>query len=455
MLQTLAQPITIKLLATGIFFTLGFLTTNMAFQAAAPTYVETLKAAEPISSAIVAVFWGLETLTGFEVLGLLGIISGVLVSTTSTSSSDSTTSSRTRHENGVDATASSSPLVWAACIVLTSNLCFSFRGLSQKLFRQALQKVNAQIRKANAAQLDDDTTTNATPSIRNIPSGEGGGGDRRRQPTTTQMKDLVVLDDVNLQFRMQQTGIILLLLPTLWGHGYGMFVHGWTLTTQLAPAQSVHVLARYLGWSLINGGSFSAYNLASTYLLTRISVVQHAALNCTRRIVAIVLTGFLFHIPFTPPLLGGITLSFLSFLLYTYAKTTKTTTTKKQTAHRHSQYHHDPARTTEGSATTSSATTTAAFVPRGRPRSWTMEERNRHAQHPPRPTTVLSSSWSAPVPATAHPRRHRDVGAGGPPSPPHLPSSSSSSPSPIATDTSTTTGGSNSVFQRPNRRRRR
>lgn len=64
-------------------------------------------------------------------------------------------------------------------------------------------------------------------------------------------------------------------------------------------------------------------SLASTYLLTRISVVHHAALNCTRRIFAIVLTSMLFRIPITWMSSLGIAISFASFMVFTYAKTTR------------------------------------------------------------------------------------------------------------------------------------
>jgi drug/metabolite transporter (DMT)-like permease len=43
--------------------------------------VETVKAAEPITSAAVAVGWGIETLGSREVASLLAIVSGVLLST--------------------------------------------------------------------------------------------------------------------------------------------------------------------------------------------------------------------------------------------------------------------------------------------------------------------------------------------------------------------------------------
>lgn len=66
-------------------------------------------------------------------------------------------------------------------------------------------------------------------------------------------------------------------------------------------------------------------SLASTFLLTRISVVHHAALNCTRRIFAIVCTSILFGIPISYTSAVGIAISFFAFMVFTYAKTSKTT----------------------------------------------------------------------------------------------------------------------------------
>ena len=65
-------------------------------------------------------------------------------------------------------------------------------------------------------------------------------------------------------------------------------------------------------------------SLASTYLLTRISVVHHAALNCTRRIFAIVMTSMIFGIPISFVSALGIAVSFISFMMFTTAKAAKT-----------------------------------------------------------------------------------------------------------------------------------
>jgi hypothetical protein len=62
-------------------------------------------------------------------------------------------------------------------------------------------------------------------------------------------------------------------------------------------------------------------SLASTFILTRISVVHHAALNCIRRVFAIVVTSFLFRVPITFTGVCGILISIAGFLSFTHYKT--------------------------------------------------------------------------------------------------------------------------------------
>jgi hypothetical protein len=54
--------------------------------------------------------------------------------------------------------------------------------------------------------------------------------------------------------------------------------------------------------------------------LTRISVVHHAALNCIRRIFAIIVTSIVFSIPITFVGATGILVSFAGFLGFTHYK---------------------------------------------------------------------------------------------------------------------------------------
>jgi hypothetical protein len=67
----------------------------------------------------------------------------------------------------------------------------------------------------------------------------------------------------------------------------------------------------------------SSTSLASTYLLSRITVVHHAALNCIRRIFAIIVTSIVFGVPITFVGALGICISFGGFMSFTYAKATK------------------------------------------------------------------------------------------------------------------------------------
>ncbi|KAL3919647.1 MAG: hypothetical protein SGILL_003653 [Bacillariaceae sp.] len=275
------------LLKTSICFCLGFYTTNLAFRtASSPAFVETIKAAEPITSAILAVTWGIDTMTSLEVVGLAGIITGTLLSTSASSSSSSHHSANSQ---------SMTALLMACGIVITSNLCFSLRGLYQKLFRRA-----------------------TVAAVANNKSGKN-----ELNLTTQQQTQTPQLDDLNLQFRMQQTGVCMLVIPTLLWHGPSLLGHILRVADVLSTRQFLKVLLRYFLLATVNGLAFSSYNLASTYILTRVSVVHHAALNCTRRIFAIVCTSILFMTPITYLKAFGITVSFLSFMVFTYAKTTK------------------------------------------------------------------------------------------------------------------------------------
>jgi EamA-like transporter family. len=117
-----------ELLSSGIFFTLGFLFTNLSFSAADASFVETIKASEPISSAGLSVLWKLETLSAKESYSLLGICVGVVISTVG-----NTKGANIDGVGGIQQSLLQS--FRSSAIVMGSNICFSFRGLYQKLFR--------------------------------------------------------------------------------------------------------------------------------------------------------------------------------------------------------------------------------------------------------------------------------------------------------------------------------
>ena len=245
---TLMHP---QLLAAGVFFSLGFLTTNYAFSASAASFVETIKASEPISSALLAHLWQIEILGRPEITSLGTIVVGVAFSTLGNGSSTKTAASSTFQDS-----------LYTCLVVFIANLCFSFRGLYQKLFRA---------------------------------SG-------------------LVLDDLNLQFRMQQVGVFLLVVPVLLREGSSVLSYWWHHGSHGAA------LGHFLLLSVVNGLCFTGYNLASTYILSRISVVHHAALNCLRRVFAVVCTSIYFQVPLTWLGMSGIALSTAGFLSFTHYK---------------------------------------------------------------------------------------------------------------------------------------
>ena len=200
-LLMISDMISSNLVLAGLCFAMGFLATNSGFLASSAAFVETVKAAEPITSAAVAVLWKIETLSGPEGLSLGCIVVGVIISTLAHGAASSTSAS-------VSTSLVSS--LQSCMVVMTANLCFSFRGLYQKLFRASPE---------GAAQ---------------------------------------VIDDLNLQLRMQQIGVLLLIVPVVILHlrelTFGLVV----LSREYGLIGSGIVL-RYLVMALINGIAFTGY----------------------------------------------------------------------------------------------------------------------------------------------------------------------------------------------------
>jgi len=260
-----------QLFWTGLFFGLGFLATNFSFSGNSASFVETIKAAEPITSAGVAVLWGIEKIALPEAASLGTIVAGVLISTWA----------KTNDVVAVVAAADATDIIGGfrmssstktCIIVMIANLCFSFRGLHQKLLR-------------------------ASPN--------GGSSS---------------IDDMNLQYRMQQIGLVVFLLPSIPFEIPRLIRTLWKVEKAVGLFQS-GIFVSYLKLSIVNGLAFAGYNLASTYVLTKISVVHHAAVNCIRRIFAIIVTSIVFRVSITPMGLVGIMCSVIGFLSFSYFKT--------------------------------------------------------------------------------------------------------------------------------------
>lgn len=75
-------------------------------------------------------------------------------------------------------------------------------------------------------------------------------------------------------------------------------------------------ILKYLILTIINALAFASYNLASTSILQRLSVVHHAALNSLRRIFAIVVTSLFFKVSLTFIKFLGIVISLVGFIAY-------------------------------------------------------------------------------------------------------------------------------------------
>ena len=142
---------TFYLISISIFFALGFLFTNYSFSAADASFVETIKASEPITSATLAYLYSIETLGVQEVFSLIAICIGVLISTIGNHHHDHDTTSIITSTVTTSAKATTimtnsniKQSLLSSGIVMCSNLCFSFRGLYQKLYRSSMKQQSSQ-----------------------------------------------------------------------------------------------------------------------------------------------------------------------------------------------------------------------------------------------------------------------------------------------------------------------
>ena len=197
-----------KLFLSAIFFTLGFWLTNLSFSGADASFVETIKASEPISSAGLAVWYGLEVMSPKEVYSLVGICAGVVISTLGNASVE------TDAGNAVALMQS----VYSSGIVLGANVCFSFRGLYQKLFRQS------------------------------------GSGSK------------ALVDDLNLQYRVHQMGLLVLFLP-LCLYELPTFIRFWLSHSAIGLMFTTREeLQKFFILLVINGFAFTHYKYVKPLL---------------------------------------------------------------------------------------------------------------------------------------------------------------------------------------------
>ena len=241
---------------------IDFLASNTSFTHSSATFVETIKASEPITTTLLAIWWGIDRLGRFETLSLTLLISGVLMSTYANATAASSASAHSTTTDGTEDGPSLNDSIKTCLTVMTANLCFAFRAMSQKLLR----------------------------------SSHSGSAQN--------------LDDFNLLFRMQQTGAASLIGPVL--------LFQYDTLWQVLFGRPSFVFRYYMGLSLVNAWAFATYSLASCYILSRISVVQHSGFGCLRRMFAIVTTSIAFGVPISGMGALGILMCVVGFSGFTH-----------------------------------------------------------------------------------------------------------------------------------------
>lgn len=244
----------------GLFNALDFLASNTAFSRSDASFVETIKASDPITTSMVALFWGVDRVGQGEAMMLFLLIAGMLLSTVG--------NAQTSQDISFQESAST------AATVVTANVCFAFRAMSQKLYR--------------------------------------------RQATCPTM------DDTSLLCRMQQIGWCMLLLPAFFCY-----------TTEVVDAvvePSLETQFNYMQFALLNAFGFVTYNLAGCYVLSKVSVLHYAALSCLRRMFAIVASCVVFSVPITIAGACGIITSFCGFCGFSYHRSVRRRKEDKKTS---------------------------------------------------------------------------------------------------------------------------
>ncbi|EEC43064.1 predicted protein [Phaeodactylum tricornutum CCAP 1055/1] len=262
----------------GLFNALDFLASNTAFSSSAASFVETIKASDPITTTAVALIWKIDQVKRPEAISLMVLIIGVLLSTIGNATSSNTTgedplssSELSVDETDDDSAAEAQEALYlsirTAITVVTANLCFAFRAMNQKLYRRH-------------------TST----------------GDQ--------------LDDANLLCRLQQTGALSLLFPTMLLYAGFVFDALWQTPRE--------IVLQYVGLAAVNAGAFVAYNLAACYVLSNLTVLHYSGLGCMRRMFAILSTSIFFGVPISILGAAGIVLCLAGFLSFTYTRSQRT-----------------------------------------------------------------------------------------------------------------------------------
>ncbi|GMI21740.1 hypothetical protein TrCOL_g13285 [Triparma columacea] len=225
-----------QLSISTLSFLLGFLLTNYTFYLTSAAVTETVKTTEPVSTAVMSWWGGLEVFDLKDIASMGVTMLGVKLAVSTASAG-----------GGAGGGAAGGTSYLAICAVICSNFAFSSRSVAMGKIRKSMDS-----------------------------KGEGVNGRE-------------------IFYRMTHQGAVLLTpLVGIWG--IWRLVKGWGSEEGLLQGvAAVRVIYTPL-LTVLNVSLWLVYNSASTNLLTLLPPTTHALLNVLRRLVIIVGTSWWFRV---------------------------------------------------------------------------------------------------------------------------------------------------------------
>ena len=289
-LQNVSRKVRLLLAKVSMCYCGGFTLTNMSFNTIAPaSFVETIKASEPLTSAMCSYIFNVDSVSYNETASLMLIVGGIGLVIVS----------RGGGGGGGD--------IWTVAMVFCSNLAFSMRSMFQTKMR---------------AKKKNSTGTSKDKNSNEMGQGQGQGQVQTETETETDEFKYQQLDDWNLFFRVQQFGVMAIfpLMIIFEGMSFAKFAYHAATGTGTLGLNECMILC---GLIIVNAICYTIYQVASTTVLTEVSMIEHAALNAMRRLFAICATSVIFGTTISREGVCGILLTLVGFLLFVKFKSAK------------------------------------------------------------------------------------------------------------------------------------
>lgn len=254
------QEISNMVVITSVCYTLGFVLTNIAFSLSNANSVETVKAAEPISSVALGQIFCPEWCSWSTYASLLPIWVGVSLAC---------------YGDAVFP-------FWGVVFAFASNLCFSGRAVAAKMMYLQNTKIDETIMFGQISVIG-----------------------------------LVLLIPMALLF----DGYTLFTFD--WSAAPSpaeLLMHGST-TAEAVTTGGGNRFFTFILTLTVNGTAYTLYNLASFLILNRTNLVTHAVLNAFRRVVIIVASASFFSVSLSVFNMYGIALAIAGVMWFAISKT--------------------------------------------------------------------------------------------------------------------------------------